>query len=90
MKKKVLGVIEEIEAEKRALGVEPDYATDVEVRARMPGDRAVREALRQLYRSGEIAAGRTLNHIWIRTKNKKDGEKQEEHAADEGGRDRRT
>lgn len=66
----VLAVIEAVEAEKRMARVVPGYALDVEVRARMPGkDKEVREALRRLWKSKRIAAGRTLNHIWIKTKN---------------------
>lgn len=67
MKKKVLDVIREIEAEKRAARRMPDYAIDVEVWARFPGEvSAVRLTLRDLWRGGEIKAGRTLNHLWVR------------------------
>lgn len=86
----VLAVIEEIEQEKRAMRMEPSYALDVEVRQRMPGkDRETREALRRLYKRRQIAAGRTVNNIWIKTRDQ-DVEKQREHETDEAGGDSRA
>lgn len=80
--KEILDVIEEIERENRERRLWPDYALDIEVRARFSGrDGEVRAMLRRLYREGKIKAGQTLNHIWIRRT--KDAKKQREHATDE-------
>lgn len=60
MQAAILKTIREITARKVSEGIAPDHVTRIEL------ERAVSDAINDLYKRGEITVGVTLNSKWIK------------------------